>query len=112
MVTTLRKEISVFKNDYKIANSYLLPVDEMLKKLESKLKNDIHQLTTNIKKLINVEGDLDRICSRQDIVMKKINVMMGRQEKIGKYLIDLNNRNYKKFIIKSMRKSEITNIIM
>lgn len=107
LVTTLRKEISVFKNDYKIANSYLLPVDEMLKKLESKLKNDIHQLTKNIKKLVNVEGDLDRICSRQDFVMKKINVMMGRQEKIGKYLIDLNNRNYKKFIIKSMRKSEL-----
>lgn len=105
LLTNLKKEISIFKNDYKIANSYSLPLDEMLKKLESKLKNDIRQLTQNIKKLSIVENELDKISKKQNFVREKIEVIHQRQDKIGKYIAKLNNDNFKKLIIKKYKEN-------
>jgi len=105
LLTALKKEISIFKNDYKIANSYSLPLDEMLKKLESKLKIDIHQLTTNIKKLSNVEKELDKISDKQEYIRGKIENIMERQDKIARYIVELNNDNLKKFIVNSYKRT-------
>lgn len=103
LLTTLKKEISSFKNDYKIANSYSLPIDEMLKRLESKLKGDIQQLTANIKKLSSVEGELDKISKQQDSIRSKIETITMRQEKIAKYIVKVNNDNYKRFVLESLK---------
>jgi len=107
LLTTLKKEISSFKNDYKIANSYSLPIDEMLKKLESKIKGDIKQLTENIKKLSSVEGELDKISKQQDDIRSKIEMIMMRQDKIAKYIVKVNNDNYKRFVVEKFKEEVI-----
>eukprot|EP00330_Aristerostoma_sp_ATCC50986_P010018 CAMPEP_0114578176 /NCGR_PEP_ID=MMETSP0125-20121206/2745_1 /TAXON_ID=485358 ORGANISM="Aristerostoma sp., Strain ATCC 50986" /NCGR_SAMPLE_ID=MMETSP0125 /ASSEMBLY_ACC=CAM_ASM_000245 /LENGTH=160 /DNA_ID=CAMNT_0001768043 /DNA_START=994 /DNA_END=1476 /DNA_ORIENTATION=- len=58
-LTKLKKQIAVFKNDYRIANSQNLPVDEMLKNLQEKLENDIN----DIKREVVAIPELDSRCT-------------------------------------------------
>jgi hypothetical protein len=113
LLTQLKKNVSVFKNDFKIASSFALPIDEMLKALEDKLKRDIEILTTSIKKISNVENELSDIREHQDYVKRKMNVIIDRQELIAKYIVEINNENYKKqmnkkFSTNNRSKSEVT----
>jgi uncharacterized short protein YbdD (DUF466 family) len=96
LLTQLKKNISIFKNDFKIASSFSLPIDEMLKILEDKLKRDIETLTNSIKKITNVEDGLSNIKNNQDYVKRKMDVILDRQEVIAKYMVEINNQNYKK----------------
>jgi hypothetical protein len=93
-ITQLKKDISTFKNDYKIANSYSLPIDEMLKVLQMKLKDDINCISNNIKKISNFEINFKSISDAQKKCVEKMQIISKRQEKIGRYMVELNNNNF------------------
>lgn len=95
ILTQLKRSISLFKNDFKIANSFSLPLDEMLKRLEGKLKEDIGSLSSNINKISLVDNHLDSLASMQDLVQEKMTVVLKRQKKIADYIVKINNENYK-----------------
>lgn len=99
-ITRLKKEISIFKNDYKIANSYTVPVDEMLLRLETKLKDDILKLTGIIGELNGTDNDLDILAMEQSGIQNKIDEVISMQNDISKYLIDLNNEKYRENLYK------------
>jgi hypothetical protein len=94
-ITRLKKEISIFKNDYKIANSYTVPVDEMLMRLETKLKDDILKLTGIIGELNGTDNDLDVLAIEQCVIQNNIDQVISMQNDISKYLINLNNEKYR-----------------
>jgi hypothetical protein len=93
-LTSLRKEISIFKNDYKIANSYSLPVDEMLLRLEVKLKDDIIKLSDILSQINGTDKDLDLLSKDQEEIQSTMTGVIKMQEDISKYMVNLNNQKY------------------
>jgi hypothetical protein len=100
LFTQLKREISLFKNDYKIANSYSLPVDEMLRRIENKLQDDLIKLGKNIKKIDKLDETLEDISKDQDLIQERLRKVMHYQEDIAKYIVMINNDTYKQNIIK------------
>ena len=111
ILTQLKRNISFFKNDFKIAASFTIPVDEMLKFLEFKLTGDLKELNEKLSSLSQSEESLDRIEKIQEDLSIKMDPILRRQEKIAKYIIDLNNRNYINTIAKRRQKqrNNVTN---
>jgi len=89
MLTKLKKQISIFKNDYRIANAQNLPIDEMLKNLQEKLETDIN----DIKKEVMVIPDLDNRCNRlkerQGKISTQLDDVIRIQSAIADYMIKL-----------------------
>ena len=89
MLTKLKKQISIFKNDYRIANAQNLPIDEMLKNLQEKLETDIN----DIKKEVMVIPDLDNRCNRlkerQGKISTQLDDVIKIQSAIADYMIKL-----------------------
>lgn len=100
LFTQLKKELSVYKNDHKIANSYALPVDEMLKRLENKLKEDIEKLSKNIKEVNGLDIQLESITKDQENIQEKVKNIVSMQEDIAQYLVNLNNDTFKNNLLK------------
>lgn len=94
ILTQLKKNISYFKNDFKIAASFSIPVDEMLKYLDFKMTSDLKELNTKLDTLKETEEKLEKIENIQETLCEKMDPILKRQEKIAKYIIELNNKNY------------------
>ena len=62
----MKRNISFFKNDFKLATSFAIPFDEMLKFLEIKLTGDLKELNSSLTSLKQSEVALDRIEHLQD----------------------------------------------
>lgn len=103
LFTQLKKEISIFKNDYKIANSHSLPVDEVLFTFQTKLENDLNKLSNNIELIDGFNNELTEITEGQENIQVRIRNVIEMQDEIGAYIIYLNNENY----IKNLKVSKI-----
>jgi len=79
----LKKHISLFKNENKIAHSRLLPTDQMIKNLEEKLRTDLHELRDNIFELANFEERCEQIRIDQETQYGHFQKLLKSQEEIG-----------------------------
>ncbi|MCQ2818786.1 MAG: potassium channel family protein, partial [archaeon] len=96
LITQLKRDISNFKNDFKIAASFGIPLEEMLNYLETKFGKDIKELTEVFEELNNKQNSLKDIESKQIEMSQKMDIIHQRQKKIAEYIIKLNNENYLK----------------
>ena len=103
LIMKLKRNISMFKSDYRLANTLSVPVDEMLKMLEVKMFNDIKELNEKLNTLKETEEILTSIDKTQKFIANSMNPIIKRQEKIGKYIIELNNNLYIKNLIKKRK---------
>ena len=103
LIMKLKRNISMFKSDYRLANTLSVPVDEMLKLLEVKMFNDIKELNEKLNSLQETEEILISIDKTQKQIANSMNPIIKRQEKIGKYIIELNNNLYIKNLIKKRK---------
>ncbi|CDW81468.1 small-conductance calcium-activated potassium channel protein [Stylonychia lemnae] len=90
----LKKHISLFKNENKIAHSRLLPTDQMIKNLEEKLRTDLHELRDNIFELANFEERCEQIRIDQDNQYNYFTKLLSTQEQIAQILLEYNNTIY------------------
>ena len=115
LLTKLKRAVSMFKSDFKLATSFSIPVDEMLKFLESKLSSDIKELNSKLDILQTTEGKLDKIETVQKNISDSMEPILKRQEKIAKYIIEINNQLYMNNILKrkqqKYKKKKSTNIL-
>ena len=115
LLTKLKRAVSMFKSDFKLATSFSIPVDEMLKFLESKLSSDIKELNSKLDILQTTEGKLDKIETVQKNISDSMDPILKRQEKIAKYIIEINNQLYMNNILKrkqqKYKKKRSTNIV-
>ncbi len=100
-VLQLKKDVAVFKNDFRLANNYALPIDVMLKNLEIKLKEDMDFLNKNVNKLDSHSQALDTIYKEQMTLKEKLKKIMNMQDGIAKYLVCLNNQAYQNQLLNS-----------
>ncbi len=115
LLTKLKRVVSMFKSDFKLATSFSIPVDEMLKFLESKLSSDIKELNSKLDILQTTEGKLDKIETVQKNISDSMDPILKRQEKIAKYIIEINNQLYMNNILKrkqqKYKKKRSTNLV-
>ena len=115
LLTKLKRAVSMFKSDFKLATSFSIPVDEMLKFLESKLSSDIKELNSKLDILQTTEGKLDKIETVQKNISDSMDPILKRQEKIAKYIIEINNQLYMNNILKrkqqKYKKKRSTNLV-
>jgi hypothetical protein len=93
LFTHLRREVAIFTDDSRTANSQSIPLEEMLKRLENKIADDVKLLTSNIKKLDSMDTDINDMENQQLEVTDKLDEILMKQEAIGQYLLKLNNEN-------------------
>jgi hypothetical protein len=110
VITQLKKFISAFKNDYKIAASFAPPVDDLLESMERKFRDDMATLTSTIKKISSVDTSFNKIYGEQKDCLEKMELIQNRQDKLGRFMVDLNNDNFKenyiKFTMKHLREQK------
>lgn len=88
-LTQLKRSLSIFKNDFKLAASHSVPIDEVLSRLEFELDDNVNKL--NAKKFNTIDRVLNNLTNIQDEIRRKYSVITYRQKNISNYLIKLNN---------------------
>jgi hypothetical protein len=91
----LKNQIAIFCDDSRAANSYSIPLDEMLKRLEKKISNDVDTLTKNVNMIQDLDKEIEGLTVAQKSQRKRLTKIIDMQNKIGDYLINLNNANFK-----------------
>lgn len=91
MVTKLKKQISIFKNDYRIANAQNLPIDEMLKNLQEKLETDINDIKREVMVIPELDTRCNKLKERQERISTRLDEVIKIQSSIADYMIKLNN---------------------
>lgn len=93
-LSKIKNRVKNFKYEFKIAQNYNLPVDEMVGRLGDQLKKSLNSLYTKISIIENFEHKLKFLSQNQYSINTLINESFTDQNKITKYLTYLNNENY------------------
>eukprot|EP01016_Furgasonia_blochmanni_P041293 TRINITY_DN5341_c0_g1_i6.p1 TRINITY_DN5341_c0_g1~~TRINITY_DN5341_c0_g1_i6.p1 ORF type:complete len:363 (-),score=66.29 TRINITY_DN5341_c0_g1_i6:330-1418(-) len=91
--TKLKRNIEIFKNDYRLANSHNLSVDEMLKNLRKKLESDISDIKKEVIPLTDLEKRCSELKERQVKISSRLDEIINIQASIAEFLIKLNSMN-------------------
>lgn len=94
LIFKLKAETSLFKNDYHIARNYSMPINDLIKTMETKLYDNLMSLTKHLDKINLVEKDFQILEKTQHEIQKKLKKIIKTQENITKYLVDFHNRKY------------------
>jgi len=97
-ITQLKRTISNFKNDFKIAISHSEPVDDILNRLEQELEGNIKNISKNKIDLNKADENLRKVIDIQEEISIKNSLIIKRQQRISTYLLYMNNLNYQKKI--------------
>ena len=92
---SLKKEIYYFRHNTIQANSYTFNLDDMLKKAETKISEDITQLNSNIQKFYNIDKDIESIEKEMNKQEKRLERILHMQSCLHNYLINVNNPIFK-----------------
>lgn len=109
LVFKLKAETFLFKNDYHIARNYSMPINDLIKTMETKLYDNLMSLTKHLDKINLVENDFQILEKNQHEIQKKFKKIIKTQEDITKYLVDFHNRNYlNEKVIKEEKEKKIS----
>jgi hypothetical protein len=96
LFTQLKNQIAIFCDDSRAANSYSIPLDEMLKRLEQKISSDVDTLTKNVNMIQDLDKEIESLSEAQEDQRTRLAKIITMQNHIGDYLVNLNNTNFKK----------------
>lgn len=94
LLTRLKIDVSCFKNDYKIAKSLALPVEEVLTRFQNQIENYLEKINENIAMANDLNEDLKSVLEGQELIQNRMKNVIEMQEDIGVFIINLNNENY------------------
>ena len=95
-VIKLKKSISDFKDNFKVASSISLPFAHNLIIMHKDINDKYDSLLESISPLKEITLYMDYIWKSQKNSNKKLKKILNRQEKLGKYLVDKNNEMVKR----------------
>ena len=90
-LTQLKRDVSIFKNDFKIAKSLSLPLDETLKHIENQIKSNINIFKKEIERYNEAENSIKQILNQSIQCKDQLREILKMQESIAEYLIENNN---------------------
>lgn len=91
--TQLKRDVSIFKNDYKIAKSLSLPLDETLKYLDKNISTNLNSFADVISSYDGAEDKINEVLSKSLQCKEQLKEIVKMQNEIAKYLIENNNNN-------------------
>ena len=94
-VVKLKKSVSVFKDNFKIASSISLPFENNLQIIFKDINEKYDDLLEGIVPLKEITLYMDYIWKSQSDSNKKLQKIKKRQEKLGRYLVNMNNEMVK-----------------
>jgi hypothetical protein len=89
----LKKSISAFKDNFKFASSLNLPLDHTLKVIIKEFNTSYNDLYEAVFPLKELSFYINNVNESQKKTFEKLEKIKKRQEKLGKYLVELNNKN-------------------
>jgi hypothetical protein len=110
LFTQLKNQIAIFSDDSRAANSYSIPLDEMLKRLEQKISTDVDTLTKNVNMIQDLDKEIESLTEAQETQRKRLTKIIGMQNKIGEYLVQLNNLNFKRKIERKLSDVKVNGV--
>lgn len=93
-VFKIKAETQLYKNDYYIARNYSMPINDLIKTMETKLYDNLMSFTKHLDKINLVENDFQYLEKNQHDIQKSIKKVTKYQDEICKYLCDFHNREY------------------
>ena len=93
-VFKIKAETQLYKNDYYIARNYSMPINDLIKTMETKLYDNLMSFTKHLDKINLVENDFQYLEKIQHDIQKSIKKVTKYQDEICKYLCDFHNREY------------------
>jgi len=96
LLTKLKKQISIFKNDYRIANSQNISADEMLLNLQEKLETDIHDIKKEVMMIPELDNRCNKLKERQGEIYTRLDEILKIQGSIAEYMIQLKDATNQK----------------
>ena len=94
-IVKLKKNVLIFKDDYKLASSMPLPFDQTLLNISNKIDDYYVRINTTVKSLRHVNYMINGIYKNQKDSVDKLEQIKVFKNNICKYLININNINYK-----------------
>ena len=102
----LKKSISTFKDNFKLTSSLDLPLDQTLMIINKEFNASYEDLYFSVFPLKELSFYINNINFSQKDCIEKLEKIKKRQEKLGDFLVQLNNDNFKnginKILIKRM----------
>ena len=95
-IMRLKQGINIFKNDFKIATSMSLPIEQSFQIIFKQINENYDNICENIIMLKNINLIAININKSQKECFEKMRKIQKRQKKLGNYLVEFNNEICKK----------------
>ena len=94
----LKTSILTLKDDFKIARNMTLPIEQTLQITHKDISEDYERLNDILQELILINKYAEKINRSQKNIMKVFKKIYHRQKILGKYMVKINNNNFKQKI--------------
>lgn len=102
-IMKLYVETKLFKDKYKVARNYSMPISDLMRTFEGKLYDNVVSFTKHLEKINFVENDFIALQKTQKLIQSKLKLINNAQKEICLYLINQHNKS-----ILEKRKKELT----
>ena len=95
-IAQLKMQIHNFKNDFKIAVSHHLPIDEHFRILDTTITSNAMRLLHNFSLLNSSDLDLHEVVEQIKESKPKLKEVVSMQKKISNYVVQLNSKGFER----------------
>jgi hypothetical protein len=102
----LKTSASALKDDFKVAKNMSLPIDHTITMMYKEINDNYDNLCKVVVGLEKIDDYLNKIYKNQKSILKVMKKIKRRENNLGKYLVNLNNRKVmERFKFKGKKKS-------
>ena len=94
LLLKIRAETRCFINELHVSRVYSMPLNDIVKTLETKLYDNLVDITKDLENINMIENDFKLLEENQIYIQEKLKKINYLQIEIGKYLLEKQNYNY------------------
>ena len=94
LLLKIRAETRCYVNELHVSRVYSMPMNDLVKTLETKLYDNLVDITKDLESINVIENDFMSLQENQIYIQEKLKRINFLQTEIGKYLLEKQNSNY------------------
>ena len=94
LLLKIRAETKCFSNELHVSRVYSMPINDLVKTLETKLYDNLCDINKDLDSINHIEKDFKSLEENQIFIQKTLSKINYLQTQIGKYLLEKQNNNY------------------
>ena len=94
LLLKIKAETKIFKNELLVSRVYSMPINDLIKTMETKLYDNLLDVTQELDKINYIEDDFQLIRKNQDSISRKLKTITFFQNSISKIISENHNLNY------------------